>query len=204
MIRSGCEHGIPAGALVRDERGTSSVERIVLVGVTALAAILGFRFFGGSVGGVSERQANCVATLGNCAGGAAPGAASEPGGSSTSPALATAPATRPSTAQASEPRDDSLQFVKDIQTLASPLVVVIAIANTGELGEITVSFAELFVRTPADAMLLAPWIEGAFLGASFAAGAATITSREVDKAKPGIKNVLCNGQFAAAPECRAK
>ncbi len=52
-----------AKKLIRDTRGASFVEYIVLVGVVALLAMAGFKSFGEKVKAAAEKQGNAVQQL---------------------------------------------------------------------------------------------------------------------------------------------
>ena len=58
--------GIFAGRLLRDRRGSSLVELLIIVALVALAAIGAFKLFGGAVGATSTRQGDCVASMQDC------------------------------------------------------------------------------------------------------------------------------------------
>lgn len=52
-------------ALLRDSRGANLVEYIILVGVIALIALAGFKFFGKTVDNKINEQGNKVNQIGN-------------------------------------------------------------------------------------------------------------------------------------------
>ena len=56
---------IKLNKLVKDNRGANLVEYIILVGVVALIALAGFKFFGKKVTDKVNDQANKVETIGN-------------------------------------------------------------------------------------------------------------------------------------------
>ena len=56
---------IKLNKIVRDNRGANLVEYIILVGVVALIALAGFKFFGKKVTDKINDQANKVETIGN-------------------------------------------------------------------------------------------------------------------------------------------
>ncbi len=51
--------------LIRDRRGANLVEYIILVGVIALIALAGFKFFGSKVRQKIDHQGNQVEQIGN-------------------------------------------------------------------------------------------------------------------------------------------
>jgi pilus assembly protein Flp/PilA len=51
--------------VIRDRRGANLVEYIILVGVVALIALAGFKFFGSKVRGRIDNQATQVGDIGN-------------------------------------------------------------------------------------------------------------------------------------------
>ncbi|HQP36716.1 MAG TPA: hypothetical protein PLI95_16130 [Polyangiaceae bacterium] len=55
----------PLLTLLRDSRGANLVEYIILVGVIALIALAGFRFFGKTVDNKVQEQGNKVNQIGN-------------------------------------------------------------------------------------------------------------------------------------------
>jgi Flp pilus assembly pilin Flp len=63
-------------SLLRDRRGASLVEYVLLVGLVAIVALTGFRAFGSAILGKSEAQAACVESF-SCGQGEDPGAGSE-------------------------------------------------------------------------------------------------------------------------------
>jgi pilus assembly protein Flp/PilA len=52
-------------SIIRDRRGANLVEYIILVGVVALIALAGFKFFGTKVRSKIDTQANQVSDIGN-------------------------------------------------------------------------------------------------------------------------------------------
>ncbi|MBI5537779.1 MAG: hypothetical protein HY898_33955 [Deltaproteobacteria bacterium] len=56
---------IKLNKLLKDNRGANLVEYIILVGVVALIALAGFKFFGKKVTDKVNDQANKVETIGN-------------------------------------------------------------------------------------------------------------------------------------------
>jgi len=56
---------IKLNKLVKDNRGANLVEYIILVGVVALIALAGFKFFGKKVTDKINDQAGKVETIGN-------------------------------------------------------------------------------------------------------------------------------------------
>src|SRR3712207_4198563 len=85
----------PRPAIHLDNRGANVVEYIIVVGLIALIALAGFRFFGSSVDTKIEEQAQCVKELGECGGtntGSGSTAAAK-GGSGESTASATGAST---------------------------------------------------------------------------------------------------------------
>lgn len=55
----------PLLTLLRDSRGANLVEYIILVGVIALIALAGFKFFGKTVDNKVQEQGNKVNQIGN-------------------------------------------------------------------------------------------------------------------------------------------
>jgi pilus assembly protein Flp/PilA len=51
---------IKTNQLLRDQRGASLIEYVLLIGIVALVAIAGFRIFGNSVRAKIQQQASAV------------------------------------------------------------------------------------------------------------------------------------------------